>query len=60
MDNEKNTKKSFLTAGAAIAACGAVLYGAGQLLSFLFRDVDPKRVEKQADAEPETIENEED
>ena len=47
MEKEKNTAKSIAAAGAATAFCGIVLYAVGQTLSFLFRDVDPKRVEKE-------------
>ena len=42
-DKEKNTAKSIATAGAATAFCGIVLYAVGRTLSFLFRDVDPKK-----------------
>lgn len=59
MEKEKNNK-SVWKAGAAIAACGAALYGARQLLSFLFRDVDPERIKEEPAKEPEAIEDEED
>ena len=58
MDRENNTAKSLLTAGAATAICGVVLYAVGQTLSFLFRDVDPKRIEKEQTGKPETVETE--
>ena len=47
MDKEKNSKKTIITAGAAAAGCGMVLYALGQFLSYLFRDVDPDRIEKE-------------
>lgn len=47
MDKEKNTGKSIAAAGAATAFAGLALYAVGQVLSFLFRDVDPKRKEKE-------------
>ena len=53
MSREPITGKSLMTAGAAAAFCGAALYATGQILSFLFRDVDPKRIakdEEKADA----------
>lgn len=40
--------KSLLPIGAAAAACGAMLYATGQVLDYLFRDVDPKQ-QKQVD-----------
>ena len=51
MDKEKNTGKSILAAGAATAFAGVTLYAVGQLLSFLFRDVDPKRKEEESGEE---------
>lgn len=54
MEKEKNAAKSLAAAGAATAFAGLALYAVGQVLSFLFRDVDPKRVEK---ADTETIED---
>ena len=59
MDRDNNAAKSILTAGAATAICGLVLYAVGQTLSFLFRDVDPKRVGKEPAAEPIAEETEE-
>ena len=56
MDKEKNAAKSLAAAGAATAFAGLALYAVGQVLSFLFRDVDPDRVETK---DAETIENEE-
>ena len=44
MSREPITGKSLMTAGAAAAFAGAALYATGQILSFLFRDVDPKRI----------------
>lgn len=46
MNKEKDIGKTLLTAGAAAAAGGAVLYAVGQTLNYLFRDVDPKRKEE--------------
>ena len=56
MDKEKNAAKSLAAAGAATAFAGLALYAVGQVLSFLFRDVDPKRVEKANTAEIEDTE----
>ena len=49
MDKEKNAGKSLAAAGAATAFAGLALYAVGQVLSFLFRDVDPKKEEKKND-----------
>ena len=49
MEKEKSTKQKILSAGAASAVCGATLYAVGKFLSFLFRDVDPKRAKKDDD-----------
>jgi len=57
MEIEKNAANSRAAAGAATAFAGLALYAVGQVLSFLFRDVDPKRVEK---ADTEAIEDTED
>ena len=35
-----------LLAVAAVTFCGATLYGAGKLLEYLFRDVDPEKLEE--------------
>ena len=63
MEKEKNTSsaagtssassaaKSLAAAGAATAFAGVALYAVGQVLSFLFRDVDPKRIEKEKEEE---------
>ncbi|MBQ3323192.1 MAG: hypothetical protein IJH05_10185 [Firmicutes bacterium] len=63
MEKEKNTSnaagtssassaaKSLAVAGAATAFAGVALYAVGQVLSFLFRDVDPKRAEKEKEEE---------
>lgn len=59
MDKEKNSKKTIITAGAAAAGCGMVLYALGQFLSYLFRDVDPDRIEKEEE-QAEEVKNEED
>ncbi len=52
MDKEKNTGRNIAAAGAAAALCGAALYATGQVLRFLFRDVDPDR-EKPAGKDPD-------
>ena len=46
MSREESNGKSILAAGAATAFCGLTLYAVGKTLSFLFRDVDPERIEK--------------
>lgn len=51
MDKEKNAGKSLAAAGAATAFAGLALYAVGQVLSFLFRDVDPERVKKEEEEE---------
>lgn len=48
MDRENNTLKSLAAAGAATAFAGIALYAVGKTLSFLFRDVDPDRIERDA------------
>ena len=45
-DKTKLLCKSLVEAGAATAFAGAVLYGTGKTLSFLFRDVDPDQKEE--------------
>ena len=51
MNNEENKGKSLMTAGAATAFAGLVLYGVGKVLDYLFRDVDPDRTENKTEAE---------
>ena len=58
MNREENKGKSILTAGAATAFCGLALYAVGKTLSFLFRDVDPERIEKAKEVETESDEAE--
>ena len=65
MSKDKSAMKTIISAGAATAFCGALLYAVGQTLSFLFRDVDPDRIAKEqaeepgvAEAEPDAIEAE--
>lgn len=53
MDKEKSTAKSLAAAGAATAFAGLALYAVGQVLSLLFSDVDPDRIEKAAAEEKE-------
>ena len=48
MDQDKSILKSLASAGAATAVAGLVLYAVGQTLHFLFRDVDPDKVEHEA------------
>ena len=50
-DKTKDLCKALVEAGAATAFCGAVLYGTGKTLSFLFRDVDPDQKEELEDEE---------
>lgn len=58
MARESGTGKSILAAGAAAAFCCATLYAVGQTLSFLFRDVDPDRIEKSKEKEQSAIDTE--
>ena len=53
MSREPITGKSLMTAGAAAAFAGAALYATGQILSFLFRDVDPKRIKERTEDQAE-------
>ena len=53
MSREESKGKSILAAGAATAFCGLTLYAVGKTLSFLFRDVDPSRIEKKPENELE-------
>jgi len=59
MGRDSNTAKTIVTAGTAAALCGALLYAVGQTLSFLFRDVDPARIEKKAAEELDAEEKDE-
>ena len=47
--------KNILSVGAATVFCGAALYAVGQTLSYLFRDVDPERIEREKEKELEEI-----
>ena len=51
MDKNNSAMKTVIAAGAASAFCGITLYAVGQVLSFLFRDVDPSRIEKKPENE---------
>ena len=53
MDKNNSAMKTVIAAGAASAFCGITLYAVGQVLSFLFRDVDPSRIEKKPENELE-------
>ena len=53
MDKKNSAMKTVIAAGAASAFCGITLYAVGQVLSFLFRDVDPSRIEKKPENELE-------
>ena len=53
MDRNNSAMKTVIAAGAASAFCGITLYAVGQVLSFLFRDVDPNRIEKKPENELE-------
>ena len=48
--------KNILSVGAATVFCGAALYAVGQTLSYLFRDVDPERIEREKEKELEAEE----
>ena len=54
MSKEGNAGKSILAAGAATAVAGITLYAVGMVLTFLFRDVDPERIER-AQEKPEDV-----
>ena len=58
MSKEKNRDKGALAIGAAVTFCGLTLYAADRLLKFMFRDVDPDRVNKVEAEEAEAIEAE--
>ena len=45
-----------LSVGAAAVFCGAALYAVGQTLDYLFRDVDPERIEREHEKEREAEE----
>ncbi len=60
MSKDKSAMKTIISAGAATAFCGALLYAVGQTLSFLFRDVDPDRIAKEQAEEPGVAEAEPD
>ena len=51
MIKETITGKAILSVGAAAVFCGATLYAVGQTLSYLFRDVDPKRIAQESESE---------
>ena len=51
MNNEENKGKSLMTAGAATAFAGLVLYGVGKVLDYLFRDVNQERTEDKTETE---------
>lgn len=57
MSKETNRDKGILAIGAAATFCGLTLYAADRILKYLFRDVDPDRIDK---AETEEIESESD
>ena len=59
MVKEAFAGKGALAVGGAVVFCGLTLYAAGQVLDYLFRDVDPKRKEEIPEDEPEVIETEE-
>lgn len=54
----KNIGKAILGTGIASAALGLMLYGTGQVLSLLFRDVDPERIQEKGDDEKKALEDE--
>ena len=59
MIKEAFVGKGAAVVGASVVFCGLTLYGAGLLLDYLFRDVDPKRVETEAEDDMDVIETEE-
>lgn len=46
MSKETNRDKGILAIGAAATFCGLSLYAADRILKYLFRDVDPDRIDK--------------
>ena len=59
MIKEAFAGKGAVAVGGAVVFCGLTLYAAGQILDYLFRDVDPKRKEEIQDKEPDAIDTEE-
>ena len=59
MVKEALVGKGALLIGASVVFCGLTLYAAGQVLNYLFRDVDPKRIDQAPEEDPESIEVEE-
>ena len=58
MSKETNRDKGILAIGAAATFCGLTLYAADRILKYLFRDVDPDRIEKEEVDEIDEIETE--
>lgn len=56
MIKEAFVGKGAIAIGGAVVFCGLTLFAAGQVLDYLFRDVDPKRNEEICGDEPEEIE----
>ncbi len=59
MVKEAFAGKGALAISASVVFCGLTLYAAGQVLDYLFRDVDPKRKEQIQKEEQDAIETEE-
>ena len=58
MSKETNREKGILAIGAAATFCGLTLYAADRILKYLFRDVDPDRIDKEEVDEIDEIETE--
>lgn len=58
MSKETNRDKGILAIGAAATFCGLTLYAADRILKYLFRDVDPDRIDKEEVDEIDEIETE--
>ena len=51
--------KAILSLIAAAAFCGGALYATGKSLEYMFRDVDPEKIEENTEKEEEEEEKEE-
>jgi len=58
MVKEAFAGKGAIAIASSVIFCGLTLFAAGQVLDYLFRDVDPKRKEEIPVDEPEMIETE--
>lgn len=57
MNKKNDIGKAILGTGVASAGLGLMLYGTGKVLSLLFRDVDPDRIDRRAEDETGAIES---